>query len=56
MINSGWQKMNKWYAVTNDSPVYAAAIVLHPGMKWGYIELKWRKDWIKPTKKKVKKL
>ena len=56
MINSRWQKMNKWYAVTNDSPVYAAAIVLHPSMKWGYIELKWRKDWIKPTKKKVKKL
>jgi hypothetical protein len=48
--------MNKWYAITNDSPVYATAIVLYPGIKWGYIELKWRKDWIKPTKKKVKKL
>jgi hypothetical protein len=35
-IDMGWCKLNKYYTRTDQSPVYVAAIVLHPGWKWSY--------------------
>jgi hypothetical protein len=32
----GWEKM-KYYNLTNESPAYTAAIVLHPSFKWQYV-------------------
>ena len=35
-INSGWEKLDKYYNLTDRSPVYIAAMVLCPAIKWGY--------------------
>jgi hypothetical protein len=41
---------------TNLSPLYAAALILHPGCRTKYIEVNWPKKWVKLTLEKVKKL
>ena len=38
MYNSGWAKLDKYYRLTDESPAYVAAIVLHPSRKWHYIQ------------------
>ncbi|KAH6696405.1 transposase-like protein, partial [Leptodontidium sp. MPI-SDFR-AT-0119] len=38
MFRSGWKKMNKYYNLFDKTPVYAAALVLHPSRKWRHIE------------------
>lgn len=42
-INLGWQKLNVYYALLDDSSVYVAAVVMHPRTKWRYSD-KARKD------------
>ena len=37
MFNSGWSKLNKYYQLTEETPVYVAALVLNPRFKWQYI-------------------
>ncbi|KAM4064711.1 transposase-like protein [Hirsutella rhossiliensis] len=44
MYNSGWAKMDKYYCLTDESPAYVAAIVLHPSHKWHYIHENWKKE------------
>lgn len=50
MFNSGWAKLDKYYCLTDESPAYVAAIVLHPSHKWHYVQENWRKDWVEPAK------
>lgn len=33
MVNSGWEKMEKYHSKTDESPAYATAIILHPTRK-----------------------
>jgi hypothetical protein len=33
MVNSGWQKIEKYYSKTNKSPAYAATVILNPTRK-----------------------
>jgi hypothetical protein len=35
--NSGWAKLDKYYSLTERSPVYIAALVLSLQWKWDYI-------------------
>jgi hypothetical protein len=37
-VNLGWKKLHGYYEETNQSPVYVAAVVLHPGLKWKWLE------------------
>jgi hypothetical protein len=41
---------------TDLSPLYAAALILHPGRRTKYIEVNWPKKWVKSTLEKVQKL
>jgi hypothetical protein len=36
----------KYYRLTDESPAYTAAIVLHPGYKWQYIQDTWEPEWL----------
>jgi len=54
MFNSGWAKMNKYYELSDDTPVYVAALVLYPSRKWRYIEKHWEKDWVITAKERMK--
>ncbi|KAJ6439010.1 hypothetical protein O9K51_08414 [Purpureocillium lavendulum] len=56
MYNSGWAKLDKYYRLTDESPAYVAAIVLHPSHKWHYINENWKKEWAESSKKLIDKL
>ena len=51
-IRLAWQKMNDYYTRLDNTPLYIAAVVLHPRMKWKWIEEQWqeRQDWIRQAK------
>lgn len=51
--NSGWAKLDKYYSLTDRSPVYIAALVLCPQNKWQYMEDNWPIEWIADAKAKV---
>ena len=46
LYQNGWEKMKKYYHLTDESPAYTAAIVLHPGYKWQYIQDYWEPAWL----------
>jgi hypothetical protein len=46
MYNSGWAKMKKYYKMTEESPAYTAAIILDPNLKWKYVEINWKREWL----------
>lgn len=48
-INLGWKKLNKYYALTDATPAYRVAVVLHPHYKMEWFEKHWRDqhaEWI----------
>ena len=49
-INSGWAKLDKYYALTSDTPAYVGAVVLHPAFKWQYVHEHWQEEWWHPSK------
>ncbi|KID81519.1 transposase-like protein [Metarhizium guizhouense ARSEF 977] len=51
--NSGWAKLDKYYSLTDRSPVYIAALVLSPQWKWDYIDNNWPSDWREPCRKQM---
>ncbi|KFY19669.1 hypothetical protein V493_07869 [Pseudogymnoascus sp. VKM F-4281 (FW-2241)] len=50
MCNNAWNKLNKYYNLTETSIAYVAAIVLDPRVKWVYFTRQWP-DWIDQAKK-----
>ncbi|KID94159.1 Ribonuclease H-like protein, partial [Metarhizium majus ARSEF 297] len=57
-VNLAWMKLDKYYALTDNSPVYVAGVVFHPRMKWGFIEKHWsdKPDWRDRAKEAVRNL
>ncbi|KHO11387.1 hypothetical protein MAA_10902 [Metarhizium robertsii ARSEF 23] len=56
MYNSGWAKLDKYYRLTDESPAYVAAIVLHPSHKWHYIHENWKTEWVESSKELIETL
>lgn len=57
MFNSGWSKLDKYYAFTDETPIYVAALVLNPRYKWGYVRNAWAKhSWITNAETMMKEL
>jgi len=50
------ETFEKYYNKTDDSPLYAAALILHPNRRLKYIRANWKPRWQKPVLKKVKDL
>lgn len=48
MIKNGWKKLKQYYTKLDDSPVHALGVVLHPQMKFDYLEWAWstKPHWI----------
>lgn len=40
-INNAWLKLKKYYNLTKETAVYITATVLHPCIKWNYVNTKW---------------
>jgi hypothetical protein len=41
---ASWYKFDKYYKLTDDTPIYAAAILLHPALRRGYLDRQWAKQ------------
>ena len=48
-IEMGWFILNKYYALTDDAPVYAAALLLDPSKRSTYIKKNWLQEWVDPA-------
>lgn len=57
-INLGWQKLDEYYARLDQSPIFCAAVVLHPRQKWRWFEKHWagHKEWIDQAKVGIEQL
>ncbi|KAF1988701.1 hypothetical protein K402DRAFT_18162, partial [Aulographum hederae CBS 113979] len=44
-IDMGWFVLEKYYALSDDAPVYAAALLLHPSKRAKYINTNWPSSW-----------
>ena len=55
-VNLAWKKLDEYYQVTDQSPVYVAAIVLHPAYTWRWLRSKWkyREEWLRTSERAVR--
>lgn len=51
-VNLGWPKLHEYYLKIDDTPVYVAAVILHPRMKWQWLKKQWsdHDDWLKKAR------
>ncbi|KAG7414965.1 hypothetical protein Forpi1262_v016895 [Fusarium oxysporum f. sp. raphani] len=51
-INLGWQKLNEYYEILSETPIYYAGLALHPAYRWKWFERNWtdRPEWIDEAK------
>lgn len=40
-ITNAWQKLNQYYVKLGESPLFAAAVILHPGRSLRWLETRW---------------
>jgi hypothetical protein len=47
-LNAAWQKLDDYYNRTDATPLYRAAVFLHPTLKWRWFERHWESEpeWI----------
>ncbi len=48
-IEMGWFLIDKYYSKTEEAPVYAAALLLHPRGRSAYLKKNWPADWYEAT-------
>lgn len=54
-IAASWAIFDKYYQLTDESPAYGAAMILHPSRRTAHIKKNWPKTWHKPVFDAVKK-
>lgn len=55
-VKNAWAKFDEYYQRTDNSPLYAAALILNPNRRTKYIQTFWKKDWQKSIFPKVRQL
>lgn len=57
-IDLGWQKLDEYYARLDQSPIFCAAVVLHPHQKWRWFEKHWsgHRGWIDQAELSIEQL
>jgi hAT family C-terminal dimerisation region len=55
-ILTSWHIFDKYYQLSDESPVYAAALILHPSRRKAHILKNWPRSWHKTVFNSVKKL
>jgi hypothetical protein len=48
-IEMGWFVLDKYYNMTDNVPVYAAAILLDPSRRGAYLKKNWPAEWYEPA-------
>lgn len=54
-IAASWAIFDKYYQLTDESPAYGAAMILHPSRRLAHIKKNWPKLWHKPVTDGVRK-
>ncbi|KJZ69673.1 hypothetical protein HIM_09274 [Hirsutella minnesotensis 3608] len=44
-IHMGWFVLDKYYFKTDETPIYATALLLHPSKRLKYLRQNWQDDW-----------
>jgi hypothetical protein len=54
-VDAAWAKLNKYYTLTDRSPIYVVSIILHPCMKMKYYARHWSEhpDWIDSARRQM---
>ena len=57
-LNAAWQKLDDYYNRTDATPIYRAAVFLHPRLKWRWFERHWasKPEWIAAARKAIEAL
>ncbi|KAK5042928.1 hypothetical protein LTR16_011605, partial [Cryomyces antarcticus] len=55
-ITTAWFLFDKYYKLTDDTPYYVAAVLLHPSRRKQYLNTQWEKKWINPGVNRAKQL
>ncbi|KAK8106609.1 restless-like transposase [Apiospora kogelbergensis] len=57
-INNAWMKLDSCYNMLDETPIYYAALALHPAFRWRWFEKQWksRPDWVNNAKRKVQEV
>jgi hypothetical protein len=57
-VNLGWQKLEEYYNKLDDTTIYIAAVILHPRMKFRWLEKLWddRSEWLSAARIKFTRL
>ncbi|KAM5529131.1 transposase-like protein [Fusarium oxysporum f. sp. phaseoli] len=57
-INSGWKKLDEYYSKLGESPLFAAAVILHPRFGISWLEATWATEeqlaWVRDAKAGIK--
>lgn len=57
-INMAWEKLEKYYNILDETPIYYTAVALHPAYRQGWFEQSWahNPDWIRTAKRMVQQV
>ncbi|WKT54006.1 HAT, C-terminal dimerization domain [Fusarium oxysporum f. sp. vasinfectum] len=57
-VNSAWAKLNKYYTKLDETPIYYAATVLHPGIQWSFLTKAYgeKEEWLFAARQLIQKL
>lgn len=55
-IEMGWFVLNKYYTMSDEAPVYLAALLLDPSCRKAYLEKNWKSAWVDPAIVKVRQM
>jgi hypothetical protein len=53
-IMRAWYAFDKYYSLTDEAPVYAAALLLHASRRKRYIDANWKRSWVRSVLPKLK--
>ncbi|KAF6525727.1 hypothetical protein HZS61_011522 [Fusarium oxysporum f. sp. conglutinans] len=57
-INNGWKKLDEYYSKLGESPLFAAAVILHPRFGISWLEATWATEeqlaWVRDAKAGIK--
>jgi hypothetical protein len=58
-INLGWKKLDKYYSLSDSTPAYRAAVIIHPCFKMQWFEKHWKQQhpqWVVKARQQIEEL